>query len=86
MTSNTYKITDQDCLLGERPRAGQYVLRVRDMEEADRPYEKLINHGPAQLSVAELVAVLWRTGTIKEDVLAMAKRTILFLTGRLSHS
>lgn len=76
MTSNTYKITDQDCLLGERPRAGQYVLRVRDMEEADRPYEKLMNHGPAQLSVAELVAVLWRTGTIKEDVLAMAKRTV----------
>ena len=74
--NTTYKITDQDCLLGERPRSGQYVLRVRDMEEADRPYEKLVKSGPGQLSVAELVAVLWRTGTVKEDVLAMAKRAV----------
>lgn len=55
---------------------GQYVLRVRDMLDEERPREKLLSVGPQNLSVAELVAILWGVGTRKEDVLAMANRTL----------
>lgn len=54
----------------------EYVLRLSDMPESDRPRERLIKLGPANLSVAELVAILWGVGTRKEDVLAMARRTL----------
>ena len=53
-----------------------YVLRLRDMPAADKPREKLIKHGPAVLSVAELLAVILNTGTQKEDVLAMSRRLL----------
>lgn len=57
---------------GER----QYVYKLRDMPEADKPREKLLSHGPGALSITELVAVLLNTGTVKEDVLAMSGRII----------
>lgn len=69
-----YTIKDRDVILGDtEPR---YVLRVKDLPEAEKPREKLLEAGPHNLSVAELVAVLWGVGTRKEDVLAMAKRTL----------
>ncbi len=69
-----YKVADRDLLFTES--AGQYVLRVRDMEEDDRPRERMIKDGPAVLSVAELIAVLWGVGSRKEDVLAMSRRAL----------
>ncbi|CAN5140439.1 DNA repair protein RadC [soil metagenome] len=69
-----YEIIDNDVVLGERP--GNYVLRVKDLPDADKPREKLHSLGPQELSVAELVAVLWSVGSKKEDVLAMARRTV----------
>ena len=68
-----YRITDHDVIVGE---AADYVLRVRDLPDADKPREKLNSFGPEQLSVAELVAILWGVGSKKEDVLAMARRTL----------
>jgi DNA repair protein RadC len=53
-----------------------YVLRVKDLPDAEKPREKLLEAGPQNLSVAELVSVLWGVGTRKEDVLAMARRTL----------
>jgi DNA repair protein RadC len=52
------------------------VLRVKDLPDAEKPREKLLETGPQNLSVAELVSVLWGVGTRKEDVLAMARRTL----------
>jgi DNA repair protein RadC len=70
-----YALRDQDLMFSE-PDDAQYVLRVRDMPDDERPREKLLATGPQELSIAELVAVIWGVGTRKEDVLAMANRTI----------
>ena len=73
-----YQLEDHDLVFGhsEIARSNQYVLRVKDLPDADKPREKLQELGPAHLSMAELVAVLWGVGTKKEDVLAMATRTL----------
>lgn len=73
-TERTYVLQDRDITIGEGDSG--YVLRVRDMPDADRPREKMLSAGPSALNVGELVAVLWGNGTKKEDVLAMAQRTL----------
>ncbi len=69
-----YVVADHDLVFAETE--DQYVLRVRDMAEDERPREKMLRGGSAGLSVAELVAILWGVGSRKEDVLAMARRTV----------
>ncbi len=69
-----YTVTDRDLIFTETD--NQYVLRVRDMAEDERPRERLLRGGPGNLSVAELVAIVWGVGSRKEDVLAMARRTL----------
>jgi len=54
----------------------EYSLPVKAMPGEDRPREKMLTTGPQSLSQAELVAILWGVGTRKEDVLAMARRTL----------
>ncbi|HEY0011207.1 MAG TPA: DNA repair protein RadC [Candidatus Paceibacterota bacterium] len=68
----TYTLSDTNLVLGNPLR--QYVLRVRDLPEEDRPRERLLKHGPAALSIQELLAVVLMTGTKSEEVLAMARR------------
>jgi DNA repair protein RadC len=68
----TYLQKDGDLLLGVGEK--EYVLKIRDMAQEDRPREKLMAHGPAHLSVAELLAVVLAVGTKKEEVLAMSHR------------
>lgn len=72
---SAYGLRDHDLLFTEQATAG-YVLRVKDMPDDERPRERLIQSGPSSLSVAELIAVVWGVGNRKEDVLAMAKRTL----------
>lgn len=48
-------------------------LAVKHWARGDRPREKLLDHGAAALSVAELLAVLLRTGTEGESVLDQAR-------------
>jgi DNA repair protein RadC len=69
-----YSVPDRDLIFTETD--NQYVLRVRDMAEDERPRERMLHSGPGNLSVAELVAILWGVGSRKEDVLAMARRTL----------
>ncbi|HEY5442669.1 MAG TPA: DNA repair protein RadC [Candidatus Saccharimonadales bacterium] len=71
---DTYALEDRDLIFNE-PQNG-YVLRVRDMPDTERPRERLLAMGPSNLSVAELLAIIWGVGTAKEDVLAMSKRTL----------
>lgn len=70
----TYALDDHDLVLGNPLR--QYVLRVRDLPEDDRPREKLLREGPSALSVHELLAVVFMSGTRSEEVLAMANRIL----------
>jgi DNA repair protein RadC len=69
-----YAVRDRDLIFTETD--SQYVLRVRDMAEEERPRERMIRNGPGSLSVSELVAILWGVGSRNEDVLAMARRTL----------
>lgn len=52
-------------------------LKIRDVHEADRPRERLMRQGAQSLSNQELLAILLRTGTREESVLALANRVLL---------
>lgn len=69
-----YILRDNDVLLGEED--SRYVLRVRDLPLEEKPREKLMQVGPKQLTVAELMAILLGVGTRKEEVMAMSKRIL----------
>ncbi len=71
----TYSLTDHDLVFNDQPEA-QYVLRVKDLPDQEKPREKLLELGPTHLSLAELVAIVWGVGNKNEDVLAMARRTL----------
>lgn len=49
---------------------------MKDIPNAERPYEKCLKQGAEALSDAELLAVLLRTGTKGENVLALTKRLL----------
>lgn len=70
----TYRLEDHGIIFGET--GSDYVLRVMDLPDDERPREKLLAAGPQNLSLAELVAILWGVGTRKEEVLGMAHRTL----------
>lgn len=57
------------------PAAG-YRLRVSELPEGERPRERLQRLGPQALTTAELLAILLRTGTSREDVLHLASRLL----------
>lgn len=54
----------------------RYVLAVRDLPDEEKPREKLAAHGPSYLTLSELLAVIFNTGTKKEEVLAMSSRIL----------
>lgn len=51
-------------------------LKMKDMPECERPYEKLEKHGPEMLSNAELLAVVIRTGNRNETSVAISQRIL----------
>ena len=54
----------------------EYRLLIRDLPLAERPRERLWNHGAGSLSNAELLAILLRTGAASESVLDLATRLL----------
>lgn len=78
-TEGRYLIRDGDLLLDaptSRAADNNYILRVKDLPDDEKPREKLLSGGPQVLSTAELVSILWGVGSRGEDVLAMARRTV----------
>jgi DNA repair protein RadC len=53
-----------------------YPSAVREMPEEDRPRERLVRLGPEALRDAELLAVLFRTGTREMGAVALAERLL----------
>ena len=53
-----------------------YTPKIRDMLPDDRPRERLMQVGAAALSSAELIAILFRTGTRGENVVRVAERLL----------
>ena len=58
-----------------------YTSSVREMPEDDRPRERLMRLGPEALRDAELIAVLYRTGTREMGAVALAEQTIRHFGG-----
>lgn len=71
-----YQLSDQDLLFTADSPNNRYVLKLRDLPDGDRPRERMLELGPGQLTMAELLAILWGVGSRREDVLAMARRTL----------
>ena len=49
---------------------------MKNLPESERPYEKFLKYGEAQLSDAELLAIILKTGTTKENSLDIARRIL----------
>ena len=71
---NLYIQRDGDLVLDGDAREKEY--RIKDLPPEEKPREKLLKHGPGNLTVVELFAVLLNVGTTKEDVLSMSRRLI----------
>jgi DNA repair protein RadC len=54
----------------------EYKIRIYDMPEEERPRERLFKYGPGALSNAELLAIVLRTGSQKENVVNMCTRIL----------
>ena len=54
----------------------EQVLKMNELREEERPYEKCLLHGPGNLTNTELLAILIRTGTKGMNALELA-RTLL---------
>ena len=57
------------------------INRIRDIVKDDQPRERLLLEGVSSLSNTELLAVLLRTGTKEESVLALASRILHHFDG-----
>lgn len=54
----------------------RYQPRIRDLPRVERPRERLRDHGAGSLSTVELLAILLRTGSKDENVIALATRLL----------
>lgn len=50
---------------------------IRELPEEERPRERLIKYGSQALSNAELLAIILRTGSQKQNVVDLAKRLLI---------
>ncbi len=72
-----YKYASVPVLLEDtKMKQREYVLAFRDLPEQEKPREKFLSSGPQHLSSPELLALIFNTGTKKEDVLAMSSRVL----------
>lgn len=49
---------------------------MKDLPESEKPYEKCLKQGPEYLSDAELIAVIIRTGSHKEQAIDLARNIL----------
>lgn len=52
------------------------ILKIMDLPEMERPRERLLRFGPECLSNSDLLAVILRTGTKSEDIIALSNRLL----------
>jgi DNA repair protein RadC len=62
-------------------RDGGAVYRITDLEESERPRERLASHGAQALSDAELLAILLRVGMQGENAVQVGTRLLINLKG-----
>ncbi|MDW7726071.1 MAG: DNA repair protein RadC [Candidatus Methanoperedens sp.] len=54
----------------------EYRLRILDMHKEERPRERLIKYGASSLSDSELLAIILRVGSMKENVITLSQRIL----------
>jgi DNA repair protein RadC len=54
----------------------EYHVTIKELPSSERPRERLINYGASNLSKAELLAIILRTGTQDENVINLAHRLL----------
>lgn len=59
----------------------QKNIAMKDLPESEKPYEKCLKFGPEHLSDAELIAVIIRTGSQKEQALELARNILALSPG-----
>src|SRR5690242_1998581 len=58
------------------PKKLEYHATLHDLPTEERPRERLQHHGPRALSNAELLAIILRTGTTRDNVLELAGKLL----------
>lgn len=51
-------------------------IKIKELPEMERPYEKLEIYGPEKLSNSELLAIIIKTGTKEESAIQLAQRIL----------
>lgn len=69
-----YVLTDNDLIIDDNNR--NYIIKIKDLPDKERPREKMLSGGPDRLSVSELLAVVLSVGTRKEEVMTMSSRIL----------
>jgi hypothetical protein len=72
---STEKSSDNDKIV-PFPSKMEYHATVHDLPTDERPRERLQHHGPRALSNAELLAIILRTGTTRDNVLELAGKLL----------
>ena len=70
-------MTDGDSLVGDAPVHARASRSVRDLPAAERPRERLAERGPAGLSAAELIAIVWGTGSGGRSAVDLAEEALV---------
>ena len=52
-------------------------LKVKDLSEDERPYEKFVKYGVDSLSDIELIAVILKSGTKSKSVIDLSREILL---------
>ena len=55
------------------------TLKIKELPNSERPYEKLETYGEKYLSNAELLAIIIKTGTKDETAIGLAQKILLLL-------
>ncbi|HYH04006.1 MAG TPA: DNA repair protein RadC, partial [Bacillota bacterium] len=53
------------------------LLTIKNLPPEERPRERLIHYGPENLSAAELIAIILRTGSPRRSALALAEALLV---------
>ncbi|MBX5457459.1 MAG: DNA repair protein RadC [Thermogemmatispora sp.] len=59
----------------------EYHITIHDMPSNERPRERLLSYGPQALSTAELLAIVLRTGTRRNNVVELAAKLLVLYGG-----
>jgi DNA repair protein RadC len=76
----TEKSSDNDKIVSF-PSKLEYHATLHDLPTDERPRERLQHHGPRALSNAELLAIILRTGTTRDNVLELAGKLLAKYSG-----